>query len=1100
MKKKRPSQTWLLTAMRITCVQVFMALTFIGISYAYEGEAQEILEGKISLQIQNQKVSRVLKQIEKQADVKFVFSSALIGANRTISLHVQEQSLNDVLEHLLLPLNLNYEVSGRTIIVRRVKLGAEESLLETEAVAHSITGKVTDNSGQALPGVSILLKGTTTGTVTDPAGKYALSTPEGSGTLVFSFVGYTTEEIAIDNRTTIDVSLVEDIKALSEVVVVGYGSVQKRELTSAVTSISSKDFVAGAFSSPLQMIEGKVPGLVISSTAAGDPNAGISLQVRGASSIQAGNSPLIIIDGMPGGDIRNLAQQDIESISVLRDAAAAAIYGSRGANGVVLVQTKQAKSGKVSVAYDSFFDHDVVAAKPDILSAEEFLARKRDTDRGARTNWYDELIRKDNFGQNHLLSVSGGNENTLFRISGNYRKKTAIDIASERREYGLRSSFQQKALGNLLQFNGNISYRITGEEFINPDYGANNANNNYGAFQQAVKLNPTLPIMDPANPAKYNTLAGFDTYNPVQNLRARENGADNIFSVIDITTKLNLLKNLSTELKLAQQLRDRTSREYYTALSAESVQNNRTGRARLQEEKWRDYTLEWITNYNLALGRNDLQVMGGYSYQEFNNKGFWAENMGFPSDAFGYNNLDAGEWQNEKGRLGMDSWRSKEKVIAFLGRASYSFDDTYFLTASVRYEGNTKFGADNKWGAFPAASAAWRFSKLPLFTGSATINDLKLRASWGVTGRSGFSRYTSLAKYTGYGRYQNDEGVWMRVYGPGNNYNPNLRWEKAIAYDLGIDFALFNNKLSGSIDAFVRQNSDLISDYQVPVPPNLHGQKTVNVGTASSRGIDLSLNWNAIDAQNFSYTTGITASYAKAKLDSWSNDEYKANYRDLRDLPSPGNPGPAFRLRDGTEIGNFFGYKYAGVDENGNILIWKNGQEGTEKLNASSQADRDRDRTFIGNGMPKYQLAWTNRLRFKNIDLSLLFQGRFDYKIMNLYQMYYGLQAETGVNLLKDAYERNGQIKSGKVITDYFLESGDYFRLENITIGWSPKLPVKYLSNTRIYGSVRNVFTLTGYTGLDPAAVGVTGLEPGIGDLNVYPITRTFTLGAQISF
>lgn len=963
-----------------------------------------------------------------------------------------------------------------------------------------VRGTVTDDKGMPLPGVTVVLKGTSIGVSTNTDGAYQLTIPDGqeNGTLVFSYIGYKNQEVPIGNKTVIDVSLSTDAEALEEVVVVGYGTMQKREVSSAITTITADELQQGAFNSPLQMIEGKVAGLTISNPAAADPNAGVGIQIRGAATITGTTAPLIVIDGMPGGDLRNVAQQDIASITVLKDASAAAIYGSRGANGVILVQTKRGKAGAVTVTYDSYIEHDEVAARPDVLSAEEFLARGRDQDLGARTDWYDELIREDNFGQNQSLAISGGSENTQFRLSGNYRAKTGIDIASDRNEYGVRANFFQRAMEGFLEVNGNLSYRVVNEELIGADF--DNPANNYGAFQQAVKLNPTIPIMDPDDPSMYNTLLGYDTYNPVQNLLAREIGADHEYSIIDLTVRLNLLKNLNTELKVARQGHDRLRRQYYTSKAAESITNSRTGRARLQDDKWTDYTLEWLGNYNTSFGQHNLTAMGGYSYQEFNYQTFWAENADFPSDAFGYNNLGAGDWQNEEGRLGMDSEKSKEKVIAFLGRVNYSFNDAYFLTGSLRYEGNTKFGANNKWGMFPALSAAWRIASLPAIADIEAINDLKLRASYGVTGRSGFPRYTSLARYTGYGRYLNDEGDWIQVYGPANNLNPDLRWEKAISYNVGLDFTLFNNKVDGSLDVFDRRSSDLISSYNVPVPPNLHDQTIVNVGTTSSKGVELYVNWDAVETNDFTYSTNITTSYIKAKLVSWSKGQYTANFTDLQNLPSPGNPGPAYRLYAGTELGSFYGYKYAGVDENGNILIWKNGEEGGEKINATSEGNIDRDRTFIGNGSPKFDLSWGNRVAYKSFDLSLFFRGRFNYDILNLYQMYYGLQAEPNVNLLEDAYGRNAQIKSGKVITDYFLESGDYFKLDNLTLGWTPKLGVKRINNFRIYGTIRNVFTITKYTGLDPTSVGITGLTPGYGDLNVYPVTRNYALGVTISF
>lgn len=960
--------------------------------------------------------------------------------------------------------------------------------IQALAQSKNITGSVKDDSGSPLAGVTIQIKGTTSGAVSDADGKFKLTVPGESAVLNVTFIGYEQQEIPVAGKSEINIVLLLSQKTLTDVVVVGYGSVAKRNLTSAVTTVSSKDFIQGGFNSPLQQIDGKVAGVTISNPAAADPNRSTDVQVRGAGSLGAGTAPLIVIDGMPGGDLRNIMQQDIASMTVLKDAAAAAIYGSRGANGVILIETKKGKSGKVSLTYDSYLEHDAVAAKPKVLSAEQYLAHNRGNDQGARTNWYDELLNESNIGTNQFLTVSGGNENTVFRLSGNYRTKEGIDIASDRKEYGYRANFQQKALDGRLEFSGNLSQRFVKEEYTD-----------YGVFNQAAKLNPTIPIMDPNDPTKYTFLAGFDTYNPVASLRTRENGADQTYSIVDLNAKFHILKNFNTELKLARQGREMLGRQYYNSKAPESISNNRTGRARLSTERWADYTLEWLGNYNTRIGKHDFNAMGGYSYQEFNYQNFNAENMNFPSDAFGYNNLDAGLWNREAGRLGMASGKSKEKLIAFLGRINYNFDDTYFLTASFRYEGNTKFGRDNKWGMFPAVSAAWRISNLPALKDSRVIDDLKLRASYGVTGRSGFSRYTALFRYEKYGMYQNDQGQWISVYGPGNNFNPNLAWERAVATNIGIDFAMFNNNLTGSLDFFDRQSKGILDNYDVAVGAFPHDQMFVNVGTTSSKGVELTVNWNAVKTNDFTYTTNVTGSYIKSKLVTWSNDEFKGNFRDLQDLPSPGNPGRAYRLNAGTELGSFYGYKYAGVNADGQIQVWKDGVVGKEPIDFED-ANADRDRTYIGKGAPRYELAWGNTMTYKAFDLSLFFRGRFDYQILNLYQMYYGLQAEAGINLLEDAYTRNGHIKSSKQISDYFLEDGDYFRLDNITLGWAPKIKSKLVNNFRLYGSVRNVFTITKYSGLDPTSIGVTGLTPGYGDLSLYPVTRTFTLGAQVTF
>lgn len=953
------------------------------------------------------------------------------------------------------------------------------SVASVNAQSITVKGTVKDASGEAVIGANVVEKGTTNGTVTDIEGGFTLNT-ERNKILVVSFIGYTSKEVPATQ--SMNIVLNPDNQVLDEVVVVGYGSSVKKDLTTAVTSVKSKDFLQGASNSPLQMVDGKVAGLSVSNPAAADPNRSTDIQVRGASSLKAGNGPLIVIDGMPGGDLRNLAQQDIESITVLKDGSAAAIYGSRAANGVILVQTKQGKSGKVSIAYDGYFEHDAVAAKPDILSPEEFVAKGRAKDWGSRTNWYDALINDNNFGQNQNISLSGGSESTIFRISANYRTKEGIDIATNREEYGLRASFKQTTLEGLLEVGGNISYRLADEDYAD-----------YAVFKQAVKLNPTVAI-DEMDYFK----GRYDEYNPIKNLTERENGASQEYSTVDFNIKLNLLKNLNTELKLGRQGHNKKQREFYTKDHRESIDNSRAGRARLNAENWVDWTMEWLANYSFKIDKHDVKMMGGYSYQEFNNEGFWAENMDFPNDAFSYNNLDAGKWNKEKGRLGMDSWKSKEKTIAFLGRVNYDYDNLFLVTASLRYEGNSKFGADHKWGYFPAASAAWRFSRLAIFEDSPVVNDLKLRASYGETGRSGFDRYIALARYSGYGQQINSDGKWIQVYGPGNNPNTDLSWEKQISYNLGVDYTLFDSRLSGSADFFIREGKDVIADYDAPVPPNLHQSITTNVGTTTSKGVELQVNWDAVKAKDFTYSTNLTASYIKSKLKSFSNATYTKGYINSDGLPSPGNPGSPQRVGDGIEIGSFYGYRYAGVDDKGRIMIYKGGQKGAETILADNAQDSDRD--YIGNGAPKFELSWGNTVTYKNFDLSLFFRGRFDYQILNTYQMYFGLQAEPEVNLLHSAYEENGHILGGKKICDYFLESGDYLKLDNITLGWTPKLKTKWISNLRIYGTVKNVFTITKYSGLDPTTVGTTGLWPGVSSLDVYPIARNFSFGIQISY
>lgn len=947
-----------------------------------------------------------------------------------------------------------------------------------------IKGRVVDSFNDPLVGVSIQVKGSTTGTITDLDGNYTVQANEGS-TLVFSYIGFTPQEVQVTNQRTINITLLEDAQALDEVVVVGYGSTVKRDLTTAVTSVRSENFLQGAANNPLQMVNGKVAGLTVSGESAADPNADPNrVQVRGAASLKSGNQPLIVIDGMPGGDMRTLSQQDIESITVLKDGSAAAIYGSRGANGVILIQTKQGKSGKVSITYDSYLEHDFVADKPDILSAEEFLGKNIDVDRGSRTNWYDELINKNNFGQNHSLSLSGGSETTIFRLSTNFRTKEGIDIGTNRKEGGVRANFKQIAFNGMVEVTGNMAFRVVDEDYTEG-----------GSFKQAVELNPTWGVdeMD----AFRNS---FDTYNPVKNITERDRGARKEYSTVDFTVKWNIWKTLNTEIKLGRQGINIQEREYYTSNHRESLRNNYAGKAKAKSEQKVDYVFEWLGNYAFDIDRHSFKVMGGYSYQEYVGQWFHAENMDFASDAYKWNYLQGGAYNKAvAGRLGMESEKKKNKTIAFLGRVNYDFDNLVLFTGSLRYEGNTKFGENHKWGTFPAASAALRLSRLSFLQDAEVVDDLKVRFSYGETGRSGFPEYTSLTKYGGYGQNMNYAGQWVQGYGPSNNPNLNLSWEKQISYNLGIDYSLFDSRLSGSIDLFMRDGKDIIGEYNVPMPPYLHDKIWTNVATTTDKGFEFQASLDVVRSKDFNYTTDLTFSYTKTKLKSFSNDKFELGYMDGDGLPSPGNPGPAQRLEDGVEIGSYYLFRYAGVDDDGNILVYKDGVKGNETVRGDQASNNDR--TYIGNGVPKWNLSWGNTFTYKQFDLSFFMRGKFDYEILNMHQMYYGLQGVSGINKLKSAFNENAHIKGSKVACDYFLESGDYLKMENITLGWRPKLNTQWVSSLRLYASVRNVFTITKYSVMDPANVqNQDGLWPGRSGLDLYPTARNFTFGVQITY
>lgn len=1076
-------QTWpkktlskLLLTMKITTL--FLLVGTLN-SFALNSYSQSAV---VTLNLKNASVEQVLNEIERNSEFFFLFNQKLVDVSKKVDISAKNAQIKDVLTQLFEGDNISYLVYDRQIILapKNTVMGVLSQVQQNR-----VMGSVTDaTTGEALPGVNVVVEGTTMGVVTDFDGKFTIDLQTSSAVLVFSYVGYLSQKVAYSGQERLEVKLSPDITKLEEVVVVGYGTLQKKELTSSVTSVSSKDFIEGSTNNALQSINGKVAGLSVSSTAPSDPNAGISLQVRGAASIKGGTGPLVVIDGVPGGDLANIVQQDVESISILKDASSAAIYGTRGANGVIIVTTKKGSrsSDRVNVVYDSYVSTMTVARKPEVLSAEEFLERKRDVDLGARTNWYEELLRKTPIENNQYLSFSSGSQNTSYRASVNYRTAEGIDIATNRKEYGGRLNFSQRALDGKFEFIGNVANRYTDETYTD-----------YGAFNQAMQLNPTMPVRDPNDPNKFFLPYGYDTWNPVAKLTLDQVGAERKFLNADVTFKVNLLKNLSTQVMLAQQVTDRDEHNFTPSTSAESRDNNYKGRAERKYEKWTDRTFEWTSNYSLEKNNHSLKLMAGYSYQDFTTSGMWTKNFDFPSDALSYNALAEGLWLKD-GKADMNSWKGKNQLSAIFGRVNYSYNDIYILSASLRREGSSKFGANNKYGLFPAISAGWRISKMNFMQNVVFVNDLKIRGGFGVAGREGFDRYTSAATYSGAGRYMAD-GAWLRVFGPGNNPNPDLKWERAINYNLGLDFGIFNNRLSGSIDVYQRMSKDMIFDYDAPVPPMIHDRIFVNVGTIQNRGLELNLDYQVVNSQDFSYNINLVGSYNKSIIKSLSNDKYNRPFFDDYDLPSPGNPGRAYRNMEGHEIGSFYGLRYAGVDEMGRFLIYN--KKG-EKVLSSTKTEEDK--AFIGNGIPKIQLSWNNSVRYKNFDLTLYFRGYFKYDILNLKQMYYGLQSVSNVNLLQDAFDRNAAIKSEKELSDYFLEKGDFLKLDVANLGYNMKFKnFRYINNMRVYFAVKNVFTITKYSGLDPAQVEITGFRPGIEDKGGYPTVRTFTLGLKVS-
>lgn len=966
-----------------------------------------------------------------------------------------------------------------------------------------ITGKVTDTGGEPLIGVSVRVDKSGNGTVTDLDGKYSIEAPAKS-VLMFSYIGYENAKETVDGRKVIDVTMKERQDVLNEVVVIGYGTMDKKELTSAISHVGEKDFLTVSSLDPSMMIQGKVPGVSITNTGAGDPNNQASIQIRGVSSRSAGLGPLIVIDGVPGGNLTNINPNDIASFDILKDGAASAIYGTRGSNGVIVVTTKKgSKDGSVHTSYSGMMSWDVINKELDMMNAQDFRDVRlgwgdNGVDLGGNVDWLDAVSRTGTTMQ-HTLTLSGGNDKSNYRVSADYRDAKGIDLRSGREEYGARASIMHTTKGGLLTFTANVAPRIIYRD-----------NADWSVFKDAIEANPTTPLMDPENPSRYyNFMGQVVGSNPVERQKLEKDHADTKLLDWDGTVKLNILPllakdggasnhNLSTQIMFADHQYSNNNSWFRPSTSTQAINGGYDGEASRSYSKERQSIFEWLANYSGSFGKHNVKLMAGYSYQYSQYSGFNAENKDFPNDGLGSDNLGSGELAKEEGEVLMGSYKNDAKLIAFFGRLSYDFAGKYMFTASLRHEGSSKFGASNKWGNFPAVSAGWRISEEKFMKDISWIDDLKLRADYGVTGNQDFGSYLSLNTMSGFGYYYYN-GKYFQVWGPAKNVNPDLKWEKGKNWNVGIDFSLFNGRLYGSLNYFNRRQQDLLGNYKVSVPPYLHDETFVNVGTMKNTGFEFDLNFKAVDTKNFSYNFSIVGTTMSNEFVDFSNSKYVG--QDFYNVCGTEDPYPYYnlqRIEKGEPLGNFYMCKYAGHTPEGEWLVYdKDGD-----IIRASQASED-DRQVVGNGMPKFTLSSSHNFRYRNFDLSLFFRGAFGYDIFNIHDFYYGTRNFTG-NRLKKAYGKNFDISStaNPVVCDYFLESGDYLKLDMVTLGYTfmPK-DCRFLDRIRLYGTMKNVFTLTKFSGVDPSTYQVNGLTPGAqGSRTYFPSTRQFIVGLQLDF
>lgn len=974
-------------------------------------------------------------------------------------------------------------------------------LTSATAFAQSrVTGSVKDANGEPLIGVSVIEIGTKNGTNTDINGCYALVTKP-HAKLRMTYLGYTPVEVDAGGTVTLE----EDTKTLNEVVVVGYGTMRRKDVTSSITTISSKDLNVGVMTNPAQMLQGKVPGLVVSTSS--DPNASPSITLRGASTLRTdGMEPYYIVDGIPGVDLSLVSADDIESVDVLRDATATAIYGSKAANGVIIITTKKGKKGAAHVSYSGYVAFENVAKDLDLASASDLRSYASKNgfelpgDEGGDTDWQKE-VERTGFSHNHNIAVSGGSEKSSYNVSLNYLNHQGIVRGTDMERFTARALAQSTVLDDRLTLAlGVNASQTTSNEVSTGTQGKS-------VTDAMAYYSPTQPIRNADGSWFVSTSGATQNYNPLSMIN--EDTQNTVYKRIQATGKadLTILKGLVWSANFSYMTNQSTASIYHSTKSQIVNTNGQATRNTYIDKK---KVFETYLNYSKTFADlHKLGLMAGYSWEENEtNDGFGLTVKNFYNDNVKYYNLTYANSMD-----GVDDVQSGAvstlRMISFYGRANYSYNGRYNLQATIRRDGSSAFGKNNRWATFPSVSASWRLSEESVIKNLNVFDNLNLRVGYGVSGNSlGFDAYTAIKTYgaTGWYQYVDESGVTQTIHtlGATNNTNENLKWERTGMFNIGLDFSFFNNRLSGTIEYYDKRTSDLIYYYPVSTNRYPYGTMTANVGDISNKGVELTINAIPVKTKDFAWNTSLNLSHNKNVVKKISNAEFSVDYIATGDANIAANTGVNVqRIMEGCPIGQFYLYEWAGYDDNGQSVFYEHDAETGERTGTTTTKPVEKDQTKCGSAQPKLTYGWNNTLTYKNWSLNMFFQGVLGNKIFNALRAQYNALSlvSQGKNVLKEALtdQKYGDVNS-QMPSDRYLENGSYLRLATLTLGYDFGKIGNLVNSLSVYATCNNVFTITGYKGTDPE-VNLGGLTPGIQwRENYYPHTRTFMLGMKVNF
>ncbi len=1087
--------------MRFMKLTVFMVLFSIACVFANETYSQSQF---LNLNMQDVTVKEVLSEIEAQSEFYFMYSGKLIDVNRKVSVNVENRRIGKVLNSLFDKTDVEYVVKDRIIVLTRKGMG---DVLANVAQQKSISGTVVDESGEPMPGVTVIIKGTNNGTITNIDGKYIITNIPEDAVLQFSFVGMKNLEISASGQSTIDVTMFTSTIGIEEVVAIGYGTVKKRDITGSMASLKSEDFNIGVTTAPEQLLQGRVAGVNIVQSS-GRPGATSTVRIRGTSSISAGNDPLYVVDGIPmqftssnlyvnvsgesstsplssegSNPLNTINPADIESVEILKDASATAIYGSRGANGVILITTKSKSAANGLLSYDAYLGISTIRKKLDFLTASEYRSYAESNgleypDEGANTDWQDEIFRPA-VSQNHNIAFGGGNKSSSYRASLGYTDQEGIIETSRMRKYTSRFNAKHRAFDDKL----NLSVNLTYAKIENDDVpvSSNVANEGGNMLKDALRWAPTLPVYN--EDGSYYQL-GELRVNPVSWTQIEDESTSANF-IGGATVSYNIFQSLKFLMNLGH---NNEAVERYTYIPASHpIGEAENGRASISKQKNYSSTIETTLTYKKDITENiNISVMGGYSFYRYVTENTFIMANQFVSDATKWNLMQSGTV------LSNTSYKSANRLMSFFGRANFSLTNRYLLTFTLRRDGSSRFGENNRWGLFPSGAFAWQIHEEDFFNIEA-INNLKLRVGYGITGNQEIPNdlYREQLTVSGSSTYQIG-GIDYASVLPSNYANPDLKWEQTQQLNIGLDFGLFDSRITGTIDVYDKQTKDLLLEFST-VAPSVVSSQWANVGKVQNRGIEVTLGGTIISKSDFTWSADINFAKNKNKVKSLSNDQFSREYIKTGKASGVVAEGSKTQIiKSGLAIGTFWGRKFTGFDSDG------------METYLDADDDGNADEVVIGDANPDFTYGFSNRFKWKKFDASLSFRGVVGNDIYNnTAAEFMYTNSCPGVNILHDALNSGVSRNQSSQFSSRWIEKGSYLRLDNVSVGYTFDTgKSKYFSNVRAYITGQNLFVITHYSGFDPEVRTNTnkGNTAPIGiDYLSYPRPRVFMVGFNVS-